>query len=159
MKQIKKNIRINAPATKVFEYVTNPVNLPEFWPSMVSVSNVERKADGAHSFDWVYKMAGIHFKGHCDTLKIIPNKYAELENKSGIKSLFRWTYEGTNGITELKLELEYDVPLPVLGKVAESFLLKLNEREAETMLFNLRERMEAGEQPHAVAAPTQEKHV
>ena len=32
--------------------------------SLVEVSRVEAKPDGAHSFDWTYKMAGLKFHGH-----------------------------------------------------------------------------------------------
>jgi len=40
-------------------------------------------------------------------------------------------------------EAEYSVPLPLLGKLAEAFIIKQNEREAELLLANLRARMEA----------------
>ncbi|MHB8875302.1 MAG: SRPBCC family protein [Myxococcaceae bacterium] len=145
MKLIKKSVRINAPLNKVYEYATQPQNLPEIWPSMMEVANIKRTADGGHSYDWVYKMAGMRFNGHADTRKVVQNKMLEVENKAGIKSVFRWNYTGNDGATEINLEVEYEIPVPLLGKFVESFLVKLNEREAETVLHNLRERMEAGE--------------
>jgi hypothetical protein len=35
------------------------------------------------------------------------------------------------------------VPIPLIGKLAEAFIVKLNENEAETLLSNLKARMEA----------------
>ena len=38
---------------------------------------------------------------------------------------------------------EYTVPIPLIGKLAEVFIVKQNENEAETILANLKARMEA----------------
>ena len=48
---------------KVFEYVDDAHNLPEIWPSMVEVSDVERLPNGGNKMRWVYKMAGMRFEG------------------------------------------------------------------------------------------------
>jgi hypothetical protein len=40
-------------------------------------------------------------------------------------------------------EAEYAVHVPLLNKLAESFLVKLNEGEAETLLANVKAKMEA----------------
>ncbi len=88
-------------------------------------------------------MAGIHFKGHAKTLEAKPGKLVRMQNASGIPSTFVWTYEGLNGTgTKLTLEVEYDIPAPVLGKIAEALLAKINERDADTMLANLKDVME-----------------
>ena len=43
----------------------------------------------------------------------------------------------------MTVEADYDVHLPVLRKLAESFVLKANEQETELLLANLKARMEA----------------
>lgn len=144
MKTIERSIRINAPAARIYEFVTTPANLPEIWSSMIEVSNATRKPDGSHNFDFVYKMAGFRFNAHAASTKVIKDKYAEVETKVGVISTFKWNYEGTNGLTEIKLRVDYEVPVPLLGKVAESFLVRLNERECEHLLASLKDRMEAG---------------
>lgn len=144
MKSIEKSIRINAPTSKVYEFVTNPTNLPEIWSSMIEVSNVVRNPDGTHHFDFVYKMAGFRFNAHAATTRVTKDKYVEVETKAGVISTFKWSYEGANGLTELKLHVDYEVPIPLVGKVAESFLVRLNERECEHLLASLKDRMEAG---------------
>ena len=42
MAKVEKTITINAPVEKVFSYVEEPINLPEYWPSMVEVRDVEQ---------------------------------------------------------------------------------------------------------------------
>ena len=39
---------------------------------------------------------------------------------------------------------EYDLPIPVLDRLAEPFVRKYNERELETTLRNLKTRLETG---------------
>ncbi len=153
MQRIKKNIEINAPVQQVFDFVTQPTNLPKIWPSMVEVNNVRRDANGQHEFDWVYKMAGMRFNGHAKTLQVRQNEFVETKNEAGIPSTFRWSYEARGNTTRVTLEIDYSVPTPVFGRLAEAVVVKLNEREAETMLANLKTTCEAAPQPSAGVAP------
>lgn len=137
MHLMKKSIEIKAPVERVYEFLTTPSNLPGIWPSMVEVTNVERRLDGWHRFDWVYKMVGIRFKGHAEPTKVEPNRYVEMKNESGIPSTFRWSYDPRGATsTLLTLEVEYAIPTPVFGTVAEAIVSKVNERELETLLAN-----------------------
>lgn len=152
MAKISKMIEIDAPAERVFAFLTDPNNLPEIWPSMIEVSNVVRKPDGWQSFDWVYKMAGIHFRGHSDTLEVEKNKSIVLKN-TGIPSEFRYLYETVGGKTRLTMNVEYTVPGQVLGKLAAPIVHLINEHEAETLLKNLKVRVELEQEAGKEAQP------
>jgi hypothetical protein len=54
-----------------------------------------------------------------------------------------WNLEPADGGTRLTVEAEYRVPVPVLGRLAEALVVKMNEREGELILANLKARMEA----------------
>ncbi len=149
MHKMKKSLEIKAPVERVYEFVTTPTNLPSVWPSMVEVSNVETRAGGWHSFDWTYKMAGLKFHGHAEPKKVETNKFVEMRNEAGIPSTLRWTYEARGASMLLTVEVEYDIPTPLLGKIAESILVKINERELDTLLHNLKTILE----PIAQARP------
>lgn len=151
MHSIKKSVEINARPERVFEHITMPQNLPAIWPSMIETSNIERRADGWHKFDWVYKMAGLHFKGHAETTRVEPNKYVEVKNESGIPSTFKWTYEARGSSTLVTCEVDYEMPTPVLGKLAEAVVAKLNERELGTMLENAKNTLELAQEARAGA--------
>ena len=157
MEKISRSIRIHAPVAQVFEHLSKPENLLEIWPSMIEVKNEVVQASGAHAFDWTYKMAGVRFHGHCETVEVEPNRLRVDHNESGIPSTFRWRFAGADGTTEVQLEIEYEPPF-VLGLVAAPFLRRLNEHEAETLLANLKARMEAKPEetagaPERVAPP------
>lgn len=149
MHRIRKSVEIKAPVARVYELLTIPQNLPGIWPSMVEVTNTERRSDGWQRFDWVYKMAGMHFRGHAETVRVEPSKYVEIKNESGIPSTFRWTYETRGSSTIVTCEVEYTMPTPVLGRLAEAVVAKLNERELATMLENAKTALELSPQATA----------
>ena len=63
MAKLEKTITIKAPVEKVFNYIDDSTNLPEIWPSLVEVTDVQPLPNGGHTIRWVYKMAGMRFKG------------------------------------------------------------------------------------------------
>ena len=146
MGTVRKSIRIQAPVDRVFDYMTDPTHLPDIWPSLVEVTNAEHSPGGEHRFDWVYKLAGLRLKGHAETVDTEKNKRVVVKSEKGIPSTFRWTYAGENGETDLTLEIEYGVPIPLLEKLAKPALRKLNEHEAVLLLNNLKARMELDEE-------------
>jgi len=88
-------------------------------------------------------MAGMRFDGASETIEEIPNQRTVTRSTKGIESHFVWTYESENGGTKLTVDIEYKVPVPLLGKLAESLIVKQNEQEADALLANLKSRMEA----------------
>lgn len=126
---------------KVFEY-TKPENLPEIWPSLVEVKNIKELANGGYSWDWMYKMAGMNFNGSSEHVEYVENEYT-VAKSTGIESTITWKYESVSGGTKMTSLTEYKIPVPLLGKVAEAFIVKMNENESETILANLKARLEA----------------
>jgi uncharacterized protein YndB with AHSA1/START domain len=143
MARIKKTITINAPVEEVFGYVEEPANVPEYWPSVMEVKDVEQLPNGGTKYGWVYKMAGVRFEGSSEAIEYIPNRRTVTENKGGVPGTVTWTYEPEDGGTQVIFEAQYTVNLPLLRGLAESFVVKLNEQEAETVLANVKARMEA----------------
>jgi hypothetical protein len=50
--------------------------------------------------------------------------------------------EPEDGGTKFTFEVEYTLNLPMLRKLAESFLVKVNDQEAETLMANVKAKME-----------------
>lgn len=142
MAKITREILINAPVEKVFEYHSNPMNQPEYWPSMLEVKDIEERPEGGRNYNWVYKMAGIRLEGSTETTEFVENERIVTKGSGGVESTFVYEYKPEGEGTRLTMEVEYVVPVPVLGKLAEAFILKVNEREADTVLGNLKDRLE-----------------
>ena len=64
------------------------------------------------------------------------------ESTKGIESRFVWDYKPEGSYTKLSVEIEYKIPIPLIGKLAETVIVKQNEHEADTLLKNLKDRME-----------------
>lgn len=143
MAEIKRSISINAPVEKVFAHIEDPVNFPEVWPSMVEVKDVEELPTGGRKFNWVYKMLGIHLEGTSETTEYVANQRIVTKGTGGVASTFVWEFLPEGEGTKLNVSIEYIVPVPVLGKLAEGLIVKLNEREADTLMANLKDRLEA----------------
>jgi uncharacterized membrane protein len=142
MAKIAKSILINAPVEKVFDFMAEPNNLPEIWPSLVEVRNVQPLPNGSYSYDWTYKMAGIHIEGHAEWTEFVKNQRVVDKNESGIPSTFIWTYQPEDSGTRVSVSVDYTVPGAVLGRLAEPIIHKMNEHEADIVLANLKARME-----------------
>jgi uncharacterized membrane protein len=142
MAKLENSITINASAAKIFQYMSVPSNVPEIWPSMVEAKDVQRLPNGGNSFRWVYKMAGMRFEGTSEDVEWVANERVVTESKGGIDSTMMWTYEPEEGGTKVTFGAEYTVPIPLLGRLAEAFIVRQNEHEAEVILANLKARME-----------------
>ena len=154
MHKIQRTIDIKAPVQRVYDFLTQPANLPGIWPSMMEVSNVVTTSPGASDFDWVYKMAGLHLKGHTKAVEAQTNRLLHTRSEGAIQSTFRWTFGGLDGSgTKLTCAVEYTIPVPVIGRLGEAVVAKLNEREMEHVLANLRDVMEHGAAGVAAGAP------
>jgi len=144
MAVVEKSIEINAPVEKVFSYLEDAESNVEWLPGMMEVKDVNKTKDyvGTH-FRWVYKMAGLRFEGETTVIEHIPNNKVVTQTKGGIHSTWNFAFEPKGGGTKLTIKVDYKIPIPVLGKLAEALVLKQNEREASMALSNIKERMEA----------------
>ena len=135
---IGEAVTINAPVEKIFNYISTPNNLPEFWPSLVEVTDIESLPNGGYKARYVYKMAGVSFKGTGEYTEIVPNQSLVIVTKGGIKSILTWTLRSQANRTRVTLTINYKIPVPLLSKLAEAVVEKMNKQELTSMLTNLR---------------------
>jgi hypothetical protein len=69
---------------------------------------------------------------------LVPNKRIGTKSKGAVASDWLFVLEAKDGGVEVELNLEYTIPIPVLGKVAERIVLKRNEREADLAMENIK---------------------
>jgi ribosome-associated toxin RatA of RatAB toxin-antitoxin module len=143
MPKIERSITINAPVSKVFDYIADPKLTPEWLPGMIETKDINQTEDGIGStHNWVYKMSGMSFEGKNITDEFIQDKKIVTRSEGSIKTLWNWNFESQDDGTKLDLSVEYTIPMPVLGKLAEAIVLKQNEREADLALANIKAKME-----------------
>jgi len=140
MAKIDKEVWVEAPIEKVFDYISEPSNLPEFWPSLIELIDVQSLPNGGYSARWGYKMLGIRFEGKGDYTRINPYHWIVIKTTGGISSTITWTFRSKENRTRVTLTIEYKIPVPLLGKLAEAIIVKMNEQEGDLIMANLRTR-------------------
>jgi hypothetical protein len=100
----------------------------------------EARAAGVR-FQWLTVPVRIVGEGRVEAVE--PYKHFVRESTGQIPSTFDWTFVPQNGSTNVVLKAKSELPKPLLGKLSERFILKLNEREADTFFANLKDRIEA----------------
>jgi uncharacterized membrane protein len=141
MAKVHKSIEIKAPVEKVFSYVDDPKNSPEWITNMIEVNNVTGAGVGKR-FNWVWKMAGIKLQGESTNTEYVQNKRIVLKTKGGIDATWDFKFESQKNDTKFDVDVDYSIPVPVVGKLAEKLVLKRNDRDLEMAVINLKERLE-----------------
>ena len=103
----------------------------------MEITDVQSLPNGGYSARWVYKMAGMRFKGEGEYTDVVPNHWLVIKTKGGISSTITWTFRSIGNRTRVTLTIEYKVPIPLLGKLAEAIVVKMNEQEADLIMHNL----------------------
>lgn len=154
MPKIEKTIWINAPVPEVFTYIANPANEPEWQINLMSIHDVTGQGVGQH-YRWDFKMAGLLLHGESTVTEFVANRRYANQSKGGAVSTWTSTFEAQNGGTQWTLVVEYTVPIPVLGKIAEAVLVKQNEQGLELSMNSVKDRFERAEAiPAQVPAKT-----
>jgi len=140
MSKVSKSIKINAPVTKVFNYVTNPENWTRFVTSLVDIKNISNKVPvKGMTFDWTYRMLGVNFEGKGEICEYEENNKFVMKMGGSFPIQETYLFEGDSISTTLTIEVYYEVPGKVLGVIADRLVVeKINAREAEAVLRKLK---------------------
>ena len=138
MTKLENSTTINAPVEKIFTYISDQTHLPEIWPSLVEITDMKPLPNGGYSNRWTYKMAGIRLSGTSEDIEYESNQRIVSKTKGGVDSIQTWTFQSEGSGTKVTFAVEYTIPIPVLGKLAEAVIVKINEREGKTILENLK---------------------
>ena len=142
MAKVKRSIIVNAPVEKVYNYLADQKSQADWMPSMVEVWDASEPKVG-ESFKWKYKMAGVLLEGETTVTELVPNKRIGTKSKGAVASDWLFVLEAKDGGVEVEMNIDYTIPIPVLGKLAEAIIVKMNDHEGDLILTNLKTRMEA----------------
>lgn len=142
MAGLERTITIDASVEKVFEYWTSPDHLAD-WPNIVHITDVQQLRTGGRSYRWVYNLGGMRLDGTLEDIEVITGQRKVSKIRGAIDLTLTARFQPADGGTKVTVEVSYRVPIPVLGKVAEAFIIQGMEREIGAMLANLKNRLEA----------------
>lgn len=142
MQKIHTNVDIHRPASDVFAYLEDPTHHPEWLPSLIEVRNVTGSGEGQR-WEWTYKMAGIRLDGEAVLAQTVSGERLVVMTKGPSEATWTFVLSGTENGAHLDLTVDYTIPVPVLGKLAEKMVLRMNEREIDLAARNIKDYCES----------------
>ncbi len=142
MPSYENSIVIDAALSDVFAYVNEPKTFPDWVHGMIDVRNVIGAGEG-QQYEWTFKMVGIQFRGQSVAVNYVQDECAAYQSIGMIESIWTNVVEPLGQKTKLIIKVEYSIPTPVLGKLAEAIMLRRNRRGLDATLLNVKEVLEA----------------
>ena len=147
MPVMSHSVEIKSPVSRVFEVVVNPDNWTRYVTSLVDISDLSPDAPAEGStFRWEYKMMGLRFAGPGSVTENVKDKSfgLSIEGKHPVKESYEFVPKGDTA-TELKIDVEYEIPGALLGAIASKVVLeKMNKQEAKSVLEKIKTLCEEG---------------
>lgn len=141
---LTKSIAIAAPQEDIFDVLDDPASAPEIWRNLSNVRNVRTQPNGGKSFEFDYTMAGIRVKGASTALELVRPSRIVTRTTGGVTSTMTWTLEPSpdGSETNVTFEARYEVPVPLVGRLAEIIIAKINETDIVYVLNGLKLKLE-----------------
>jgi uncharacterized membrane protein len=136
---------IDAPLSEVFAYMDRPENQVEITPSLTRSERLAELDNGGKRVAYTYTMAGVDLDGEIEAVEYEPESRIRWEMSGDLAGEITWAFAETDEGTRVTYASAYELPVPVIDRLAEPFVERYNERELRTTLENLRTRLETAE--------------
>jgi len=145
MGKVEKSIRIRAPLSKVFAYVTDPENWTRYVPSLISVKNISNDPPvKGTTFDWTYRVLGMNFRGKGTVTAYTKDRRFALRMEGSFPIEETFLFEPDGDGTRLSFEVSYELPGKVLSVVSRMPVIeRVHSREAGEVMKRLKDLCEA----------------
>lgn len=142
MATIIEEITVNSYVGTVFDFLLKPGNLLRVWPSLVNIKSENAIPSGGYSFYWQYRMGGILLSGTGKHTDVALNNWIVVETTGAIFCKITFALRSEGNHTKLFMTVDYKIPIPVLGWLAENTIVKMNEDEVDMILVNIKHLLE-----------------
>jgi uncharacterized membrane protein len=141
MQRVTRSITINAPVRRIFDYISEPNNIPNLWSNLWVIEDIHRLPGGGKQFRWTQKFADVRFEGHSDDIEYKVNRRITRRISGGLQATVTWELEDEGDKTNVTFVIEYAIPSLLLhgGRTIAS-ISQSYEQEIDKMLLNLREK-------------------
>ncbi len=139
---LKCDTHIHAPGDKVFAYVTDPQHLPEWMPHMVEVKNISGAPGVGTTWEYYYAFAGTHHRGTSHMTDYEKDRHVAVRAEGDLASEWHFQFEPSEDSTHLQVEVDYDMPTALLGKIELAILRRLHLNDGKHALENIKAHLE-----------------
>lgn len=142
MSVIKKSIVINRPAEKVYNFATDPAKWHEWYVGITEPEDIQGNGEAGTKMTLKYKILGVDLPVSCEIVENTEKGDCYVWKgiiKGAINSRQTWTYVPEEENTEVMIDVEYEVPGNVLGKLADVLVVEnIQNKAMEETLNNLK---------------------
>ncbi|MBT1002881.1 SRPBCC family protein [Paenarthrobacter sp. DKR-5] len=143
MATLTRSITIDAPVDTVFDVA---LDISQLWKMKdVEVTDVDIKSEGVGTSARLNThLLGFRLAGGVEYTEVVPGQRIVAQvHFFAEKPTWRFTFEPADGGTQVTVEAEWDVDVPVVGKPIERMMVKEHEPYVEAMLAELKTQVEA----------------
>ena len=144
MTRIIKEMEINVPVEKVFNFVTDYANAPRYTEHLVRFEpTTEIKREKGARFDMTGEIFGIPCKSQLEIVDFVENRGWHLKPVSGTQIEIQWLFRSTEKGTRVTYITKYRLPFGLMGKIIDSLIVRrLARKGAEKTLQKLKDLLE-----------------
>jgi ribosome-associated toxin RatA of RatAB toxin-antitoxin module len=155
MSHLSTTFRVDAPPDKVFDLVADPSRAPEWQTMITEMGEISGRPGGVgSSYVGFYRVAGRRIEGH---FVVTAAERPSLHQAAGTTrgGWARWTtvIEPVDGGSEVRVDLEYELPGELIGSLFGILTGNRLEQEFRRTYDNLRELAEAEADPRKRRPP------
>lgn len=143
MAEFSEEILINVPVGRVFDFVAETPKLVEVWPSLTAVRDWKRDENGLSEFDFEYQIIGFKYRGRNRDIEFVKDQKIVTQSIEGMDALLTWEFEPHPSGTRVVFTGDYNVEIPLIGKIVSGRVAALNGLEVAALLKNLKSRLES----------------
>lgn len=137
---IEHSIEIEAPVEDIFDFTGDWRNLPQYFPGIYEWQPTTHMTEGEGArFSYKTRQLGVEFYIETEIITVVLNQERTFRTISGADIKAQWLFESMNGRTKTTYVLDYDVPVPIVGKIIDALLVRPKQEErVKEMLENLK---------------------
>lgn len=107
MSKIEKRVVINCSLERLFTYVPEIDHLPELWPGLLEVGEVQRLPLGGAMARWLYKTTGVLFMQLDERCEPLVDRDGSLTTLGNIDCAMRWHFQADTHPPGITLSGDY----------------------------------------------------
>ncbi|MDE4084415.1 SRPBCC family protein [Planococcus maritimus] len=142
MWNIKKSVYIDRPIDEVYHYAINPNDWFQWYAGLSEPENLVGQGETGTTMDMKYTMLGMHLPIEVEVVETGKDGSGYIWRgtvKGAITSDQFWTYIPEGKGVEISLDMNYELPGKLVGKVANKLIIqKLMNNSMEQTLNNLK---------------------
>ncbi len=104
MSKIEKRVVVNCSLERLFTYLPEVEPLPEIWPGLLEVGEVQRLPRGGVMARWIFKMTGLLFEDLTERCEPLVDRDGSLTVLGDLECIMKWNFQPNTRVTALNLD-------------------------------------------------------